>query len=214
MTTIALRRNGGAAAAAAITVGGQPAIPIEAEGFDMPALARKLWRPMLAMGLMAVMAGIVVGIVQASSSNALHISQLAAWNPGLLFLGVGLLLSAVTFLLAVILGSLRDGGVNVQRALGASALILGRPLTGKLFPAAMMMGLMLLVAGLAIGFVQASRVANDPTSAADIAAWVGPLRFAGITLILSGVALALLTIVNALRFQSDRIAQIDAERRN
>lgn len=75
----------------------------------------------------------------------------------------------------------------------------------------MMMGLMLLLAGVAIGFVQAVRVDTDSASAADIAAWVGPLRFAGVALIISGVSLALLTIVEALRFQADRIVQINSE---
>jgi hypothetical protein len=189
-------------------VGPQLAIPREREGFDMPALARRMYKPMAAMGGMAIAAGIVVGVVQATADQAIHVAQLQAWNPGLDFLGVGLLLSAVTLVLATILGELRDGGTAVQVSLGERALILKRPLTGYLFPPAMMMGLITLVAGLAIGFVQAAKLDNDPAGAADIGAWVGPLRFAGIALILSGVILALATIVRALRFQADRVTQI------
>ncbi len=189
-------------------IGRDLAIPREDEGFDIPAMARKLWRPMLAMGLMTVAAGVIAGIVQANLDLPLHVSQVAAWNPGVLFLGVGFLLSAVIFLLATILGELRDGGTSVQQALGEKALILKRPLTGKLFPPAMMMGLMTLIATLAIGFVQAAKLDNDPSGAADIGAWVGPLHFAGVALIFTGVALALATIVRALRFQADRVAQI------
>lgn len=111
----------------------------------MPAMARKMWRPMLAMGLMAIAGGIVSGIVQATADLPIHVSQIAAWNPGLLFLGIGFLLSAVTFVLAVILGELRDGGMKVQVSFGERALMLRRPWTGCAFPAAMMMGLMTLM---------------------------------------------------------------------
>lgn len=192
-------------------IGRDLAIPRESEGFDIPAMARKLWRPMLAMGLMTVAAGVVAGIVQANLNLTLHVSQVAAWNPGLLFLGIGFLLAAVTFLLATILGELRDGGTSVQQALGVKALILKRPLTGKLFPPVMMMGVMTLIATLVIGFVQAAKLDNDPSGAADIGAWIGPLRFAGVALLFTGVSLALVTIVRSLRFQAARIQQIADE---
>jgi hypothetical protein len=194
-------------------IGRELAIPRESERFDMPAMARRLWRPMLAMGLMTVAAGVVVGIVQANLDLPLHVSQVAAWNPGVLFLGIGFLLAAVTFLLATILGELRDGGTSVQQALGEKALILKRPLTGMLFPPAMMTGLMTLIATLVIGFVQAAQLDNDPTGAADIGAWIGPLRFAGVALLFTGVALALATIVRSLRFQAARIDQLAHEHR-
>jgi len=189
-------------------IGRELAIPRENEGFDIPAMARKLWRPMLTMGLMTVAAGVIAGAVQATLDLPLHVSQVAAWDPGVLFLGIGFLLSAVTFLLATIVGELRDGGTSVQQALGAKALILKRPLTGKLFPPVMMMGLMTLIATLAIGFVQAAKLDNDPSGAADIGAWIGPLRFAGVALLFTGVALALATIVRSLRFQAARIDQL------
>ena len=194
-------------------IGRELAIPRESERFDMPAMARRLWRPMLSMGLMTVAAGVVVGIVQANLDVPLHVSQVAAWNPGVLFLGIGFLLAAVNFLLATILGELRDGGTSVQQALGVKRLILKRPLTGMLFPPAMMMGLMTLIATLVIGFVHAAQLDNDPSGAADIGAWIGPLRFAGVALLFTGVALALATIVRSLRFQAARIEQLAHEHR-
>jgi len=200
------------ARASTLRVGAQAAIPREREGLDLPAMARKMWRPALAMGLTAIVAEIVFGTVQASASNPVHAQQIAAWNPGVLFLGIGFLLSAVVFVLATILGELRDGGARVQGALGERVLILKRPWTGYAFPAVMMIGLMTLLATFAIGFVQAAKLDNDPSGAADIGAWVGPLRFAGVALIFTGVALALATIVRALRFQGDRVSQIAAQR--
>lgn len=194
------------------TVGGQVSIPREQEGFDMPGMAQKMWRPMLVMGLMTVAAGIVAGIVQAGADTPLRFAQIGAWNPGVLFLGIGFLLSTVTFVLAVILGELRDGGAKVQAALGAQALILRRPWTGKAFPLAMVMGLMTLMATFVIGFIEAARLDTDPSGAADIGAWVGPLRFAGVALVFTAVVLALATILRALRFQSDRVTQIAEQR--
>ena len=191
-----------------ITVGRQRAIPREREGFDMPKLARRIWPPMMLMGLMAVVVGIIAGIAQANTSDVVDVARLEAWTPGVLFLGIGFLLAGVTFLLATILGELRDGGTRVQRNLGASVLILKRPVTGYLFPAAMMMGLMVLMVAAALGFYQATEVDSDPALAADLAAWLGPVRFGGLALIFSGIALALLTIGKALRFQSDRLGQI------
>jgi hypothetical protein len=200
--------------AATLRVGSQAAIPREREGFDLPAMAAKMWRPMLAMGVMAIMAGIGSGVIQATADKPIHVQQIAAWNPGLLFLGVGFLLSTVVFVLATILGELRDGGAKVQQSLGEAALILKRPWTGYVFPAAMMMGLMTLIAAFAIGFLQAARIDTNPASAADIGAWVGPLRFAGVALVLTGVVFALATIIRALRFQTDRISQIAGERQS
>lgn len=190
------------------SVGGQRAIPRSEEGFDMPALARRMWGPMLLMGIMAVGAAIIAGIVEATSTDATTIAEISTWKPGLSFLGIGLLLSAITFLLARVLGELRDGGTRVQEALGERPMILKRPWTGYAFPAAMMMGLMVLAFAAVMGFVQAGELTSDPALAADLGAWLSPLRFAGVALIFTGIALALLTVLRALGFQSDRIAEI------
>jgi hypothetical protein len=193
---------------ATVTIGNQAAIPRDQEGVDMPAMARRMWPMTLMLGLGAVVAGVVVGIVRATLDDPLEFAQVGAWNPGLLFLGIGLLLATIVLVLVSVLGELRDGGTKVQRTAGVDALILKRPLTAKIFPMAMMLGLIVLVVALAIGFVQAAKLDTDPSSAADIGAWLAPLRFAGVALIFTGIAFALLTVVNVLRFQVDRIGQI------
>jgi hypothetical protein len=193
---------------ATVTIGNQAAIPRDQEGVDMPAMARRMWPMTLMLGLGAVVAGVVVGIVRATLDDPLEFAQVGAWNPGLLFLGIGLLLATIVLVLVRVLGELRDGGTKVQRTAGVDALILKRPLTAKIFPMAMMLGLIVLVVALAIGFVQAAKLDTDPSSAADIGAWLAPLRFAGVALIFTGIAFALLTVVNVLRFQVDRIGQI------
>ncbi|HZR93894.1 MAG TPA: hypothetical protein VFA44_15975 [Gaiellaceae bacterium] len=196
-----------------VRIGSQAAIPREEEDFDLPAPASKMWLPAFAMGVMAIAAGVVAGAIQATSSNAAQVAQIAAWNPGVLFLGIGFLLSAVTFTLARILGELRDGGTSVQRSLGEHALILKRPWSGYVFPPAMMMGLMTLIGTFVLGFVQAARLDNNPASAADIAAWSGPVRFAGVAMIFTSVVFALVTIMKSLRFQADRLTHIADTRR-
>lgn len=237
---------------AGVRVAGYLARPTPAkEGLRMSDVAQRMWKPMLAMGAMVIAAGIVLGIVSATAANdyfGLSASALAGapadsgvvddrafyeavtngFLPPLLYLGLGFLLSGVTFLLATILGTLRDGGRDIQRAVGGKPVDLVKPLTAKLFPPMMMMGLMVLmgalVAGIVVGVDQSnywqhasSQVANGPQTAAlasdlsdiqSIRTWLQPLDFVGMGLILSGIVLALATIVRALRFQAGRVVQL------
>jgi len=237
---------------ARLRVAGYQARPAPAkEGLRLSDLAQRMWKPMLAMGAMVIAAGIVLGIISAASANdyfgltgtaiqgaaangaivsdrALYEAVSNGFLPPLLFLGLGFLLSGVTFLLATILGTLRDGGREIQRAVGGDAVDLVKPITAKLFPPVMMIGLMVLIAGLVTGIVVAadqstywlhasSQVAAGPNTGAltsDLAtiqslrAWLQPLDFVGMALILSGIVLALATIVTALRFQAGRVVQL------
>jgi hypothetical protein len=188
----------------AASVAGYQARPTPAsEGLRMSDVARRVWLPMLAMGVMVILAG----------------------------LALGFLLSGVTFLLATILGTLRDSGRSIQRAVGARSLDLVKPLSAKLFPPVMMMGLMVLIGALVVGIVvgvlqadywqhTSSQVANGPQTSAlasdlsdiqSIRAWLQPLDFVGMGLILSGIVFALATIVRALRFHAGRVVQLARE---
>lgn len=221
------------------------------EGLRMSHVASRMWRPMAAMGAMLIAGGLAFGIASASRADdffslpssvvgnapadgaimaerAFHEAVNSGWLPPVLFLGVGLLLSAVTFLLATILGTLRDGGRDVQRAVGGDSVDLVKPVTAKLFPPVMMMGLMVLMAGVVVGIVLSglqgdywshagSQVVDGPATpalASDLAdiqsirAWLQPLDFVGMGLILTGIVLALATIVRALRFQAARVVQL------
>ena len=110
----------------------------------MQAMASKMWAPFIAMGFMIVMAAFIFGLVNSSISSDYYqfsketreaaaadsnlatqkafIESTKAWLPSFKFLGKGMILGGVTFLLATILGALRTGGAGVQEALGGYRL--------------------------------------------------------------------------------------------
>lgn len=171
-------------------------------------MARVMWGPSLAMGYMAVVVGFILSLVQSSAigSDAKLAVTLSAWTEGIQFLGEGFVLSGISFLLGSILASLRAGGGEVQESLGVQVKTLRMPTTAKLFVALMMFGLMVE----AFQFVVYVNVANvsDPIRLASYFAWLGPLREAGLGIILAGIVLALVTIGNVLGFQFSRIREI------
>ena len=98
-----------------------------------------MWIPFLAMGFMIVVAAFVVGLANSGiaadyftaskeareagvrgsglATDRAFIESTKVWLPAFKFLGLGMILSGVTFLLATILGALRVGGGRVQEAL-------------------------------------------------------------------------------------------------
>ncbi len=221
-------------------------LPLQVTG--MQAMASKMWIPFIAMGFMIVVVAFIVGVIVSAtaadyfSSTKLtreaaatgsdlakekaFIESTKAWLPAFKFLGVGMILGGVTFLLATILGALRVGGAGVQQALGESVRMPKPPITAQMFPMFMMMGLMVLIAALVIGIILAvissgywnhaiateldPAVKGDPllgtlSTINSIKMWLAPLKFVGMALLLSGIGLALATIVGVLRWQSSRL---------
>lgn len=224
-------------------------LPVRVTG--MQAMASKMWIPFIAMGFMVVMAAFIFGLANSSITSdyfqaskevreaAVTGSVLAtqksfmestkAWLPSFKFLGMGMILGGVTFLLATILGALRTGGARVQEAVGVPVKVIAPPMTAKLFPMFMMMGMMVLMASLVIGIVLAvvsygywnnsiatelntatagSALLNSLATINTVGAWLAPLKFVGIALVLTGIGLALATIVRVLRWQSQRLWDI------
>ena len=163
-------------------------------------MAKKMFRPMVAMGLMAVIVGLIVSFVWAGSVPNVAAS---AWTQGLQFLGEGMLLSGIAFLLGTILWAIRTAGGEVQESLGVRVYTPKMPRTAKAFVALMMLGLMVSIAQF-IGYVVVAG-SSDPAAAF---AWLGPLREFGLGLILAGIALALVAIGNVLAFQFYRFQQL------
>lgn len=171
-------------------------------------MARALWALMLVMGATAVAIGLALSFVQAGnelSNPELAMSQ-GAWVQGLQFLGEGFLLSGISFLLGTIMWAIRTGGGEVQAGLGLRVITLKMPGPAKVFVALMMVGLVVEM----VQFILYIVVANtpDPQTVAVWSAWLGPLREAGLGLILSGIVLALVAIGNVLRFQFHRVQEI------
>ncbi len=224
-------------------------LPVRVTG--MQAMASKMWIPMIAMGFMVVMAAFIYGLVNASitsdyfevskevreaaaagsdlATDKAFIESTKAWLPSLKFLGMGMILGGVTFLLATILGALRTGGGRVQEALGVPVRVIKPPMTAKLFPMVMMMGMMVLIASLVVGVVLAfttydywnhsiatqlnaaaagSALLDDLQTISTTQAWLAPFKFVGIAILLTGVGLALATIIQVLRWQSKRLWDI------
>jgi hypothetical protein len=93
----------------------------------------------------------------------------------------------------------------------------------------MMMGMMILIAALIVGIVEAtlaywywnnsiatvldpsvegSRLLATLSTISSIKMWLEPLKFVGMTFLLTGIGLALATIVRVLRWQSNRLWDI------
>lgn len=164
-------------------------------------MAKTMWAPMAVMGAMAVMIGLIVSFVWSSNGSL----AASSWTQGLQFLGEGMLLSSISFVLGTILWAMRTGGSEVQASLGVKIKTLKMPVTAKVFVALMMMGLMVSIAQFVLYIALAGGAAAN---VAAWQAWLGPFRELGLALILTGITMALVTIGNVLNFQFDRIVEL------
>ncbi len=172
-------------------------------------MARTMWAPMLAMGAMALLAGLVVSFVWTANVGTRTGSGAQAWTAGLQFLGEGFLLGGISFLLGSILASLREGGGQVQEALGLTVKTLKMPTTAKIFIGMMMIGVMLAVLQFVLYLVVVYGETDRTLQSFQAwLAWLGPLRELSLGVLLAGIVMALVTIGNVLDFQFDRIKEI------
>jgi hypothetical protein len=169
-------------------------------------MANTMWGPMLLMGVMAVVAGLVVSWVWAANVGTSTGLDARAWTQGLQFLGEGLVLASISFLLASILSGLREGGGEVQEALGLPVMTLKMPNTAKAFVVLMVTGLMIEM--VQFGLYIYITTFNDLARYTLWSSWLGPFRELGLGLLLAGIILALATIAKALGFQFSRIRDI------
>lgn len=179
------------------------ASPVAPGPLPIHRMAQRLWAPMVVMGPMLVAGGFAFAIVQSRTANTADYNTFGAWAQGLQFLGEGLLLAGISFLLGTILASLRSGGGEVQESLGLTVKTLKMPVTAKLFVGLMAIGLMAAMVQFVL-YIPAAYV-DDPST---WFAFLGPLREFALGALLSGIVLALYTIGTVLGFQFDRIKQI------
>lgn len=196
-------------------------------------IANWMWVPMIMMGVMAIATSVGLGIAQASVGSDLgeeftalrqaNFETLKPLTGAFVFLGIALLLSGISFLLATILGALRWGGGEVQESMGGEVKTLKMPLSAMIFLGLMMMGLMaqfvafgtlIYVATQAHDAWIGATAAGVPGDLAALdranayAAWVNPLRLVSVGILLTGIVFALYTISNVLRFQFSRIREL------
>jgi hypothetical protein len=167
------------------------------------AMARIMWKPMILMGPMLVLVGLVLSLINTGADDPDTLQALSAWTQGTQFLGEAMLLAGISFLLGTILAGLREGGGEVQESLGLAVKTLRMPTSAKVFLLFMFGGLMLGVAQFVLYGIAA--YVDDP---ATWFAWLGPLRELSLGILLSGIVLALFTIGTVLGFQHWRIRQI------
>ncbi len=220
----------------------------------MQRMARTMWAPWLLMGVMIVVISFILGAINAGSNVAPYFENgkevreaatagsaivsdkvgaelMAAFIPGFKFLGMGFLFGGITFIIATILGTLRNAGYRVQLAAGVTPRFPNPPAEARLFPLLMMMGFMALVATFIIGIWLAAQAGGywnhsiaaelNPAAAGSdllaqlgainaVKAWAEPLKFVGVATMLTGIGLALATIVKVLRGQGQTIANLVA----
>ena len=188
-------------------------------GYNLPQQAGvRLWLPMLAMALMAFVAGTVLGIVRADeisgAGSAETIERLRHLQAGVMFLGFASVFAAVSFAIARILGQFRKGGGELQEAAGGRVVTLKMPLTAKVFLGSMMMAMMTLLAAVVLHFVFAAdltgSVASLELSEQRFIVLEG-VRRVGVAGFLVAITLGLATIAQVLRFQTARIRELPTE---
>ena len=191
------------------TLSGPATVSAEApERFPIHKMANTMWGPMLLMGVMFVVAGLFVSWIWAGNVGTDTGLDARAWTQGLQFLGEGFVLASISFLLASILSGLREGGGEVQEALGLPVTTLKMPNTAKAFVVLMVTGLMIEV--VQFGLYVYITTFDDVARYTLWSSWLGPFRELGLGLLLAGIILALATIAKALGFQFSRIGDIVA----
>lgn len=208
------------------------------KGDDLPqSMAKTMAWPMLGMGAMSVILGFIFGIIGGTNfgdafspsgvasdlSTGQTLSQLAG---AFLFLGMGMILVAITMTLVNIVRTLRDAGRDVQTSLGAEPIQIKKPWSGLATAPVMMMGLMVEIAAFILGIVNATTLGGvDPgavaspggASASDLAdigtvqafsAWLPGMRLTGLAIILVAIVFVLTTIQQVIHFQGDRISEL------
>jgi len=201
------------------------------QGFELetssavPAVTRpqqvgtRLWKPMLAMALMAFPLALLIGIARsgavAGGSEPTTIAALGHIGAGFMFLGFAAVFAAISFAIARILGVFRVGGGQVQAAAGRSIKTLKMPLSAKVFIGLMVMAMMAIVmpvmAHLLIGL---ALLGGNATAAAESESWfllLEGIRRLGVSAYLVAIAFGLASIIEVLRFQAARIRELPEE---
>jgi len=146
------------------------------------------------------------------------------WVPSLKFLGLGIMLGAITMALGAIATTLRETGIGVMsnwpKELNPGAP--AKPRSAKMFPMLMMMGWMVLLIGLVWALASNATVTAywsnsiatvlNPADAGSnllrqlgviqgAKPWLAALRYTGMALVFTAITIALTVIIRTLQHQ-------------
>lgn len=225
-------------------------IMLDASDARMLKMAGRMWAPLVVMGLLIVVTSLVIGTYNStvvadyfSSSKAARdaaepgstlVAQrvfsetTVAWLPGFKFFGMGLIFMGIVAALAVIILTLKNGGINIQKSVGAEVKTPPKPTVARIFPMLGLLGLIILAVTFGISIWQATiassywnnSIANtlDPAKSGvllnqlslmhSLEAWSTPLKFVGIATLLTSISFALFTIQGILRNQTMRLSEL------
>ena len=150
--------------------------------------------------------------------------SISTWVPAFKFLGLGIMLGAITMALGTIIKTLRDLGAGVMSTWPKELNpgIPEKPRAAKLFPMIMMMGWILLIAGLiwalSLNGVVTSYWSHSIASELDLAQhgsallaqlgltqftlpWLSFFRLLGMAFLFAGITVALAVIIRTLQSQ-------------
>jgi hypothetical protein len=150
--------------------------------------------------------------------------SLAHWVPSFKFLGLGIMLGAITMALGLIAATLREMGINVTslwpKGLNPSAP--PKPRSARMFPMLMLMGWMILLIGFIWALVSngtvtdywANSIAVTLNPAAEgspllnqlgaiqaVKPWLGALQYTGMAFFFTAITIALTVIIRTLQHQ-------------
>jgi len=166
------------------------------------------------MALMGWTVGIILAAVEAGTDrgDVNTLQDLGHLIPAFMFIGFLGVFASISFAIARILGAFRKGGSEVQNVAGSPVQTLTMPPTAKAMLGFMMMGMMVMAAGIVVNFIGAGSydgsTAADIIDSASLGALGSGLRRMGVALYLTGIALGLGTIIEVLRFQAIRIREV------
>ena len=190
----------------------------------MQAMATFLWQPLAVMGMLVLVSGAIIagvnsfrvdeffGLAAPDVGARSTFQSMQAWLPGYQFMGMGFMFAAITMVVASILGRLRILGGTVQGSLGARIIYPPFPLSARIFSLLMLFGLIIFLTQLGLSAWLATEAkAGDMQTVTTHADWVQGMRFVGVGVMLTGIALALFTITGLMRFLAGRIREVAAE---
>ena len=166
------------------------------------------------------------GTIYAIANAARH--SIPAWVPMIKFLGLGIMLGAITMALGSIIHTLRVLGKEVS-AKWSDKLNPGepeKPRSARLFPVLMMMGWMILIIGVIWAFSlngtvvsywnhsvanglnpaqPGSALLNQLRTITNTLPWLNALRFSGMAFLFTAITVALTVIIRTLQFQENSL---------